>query len=131
MAIRVDVLIGKLLHLIDEKVGLQNTIVVLTADDGVSPTPLVNQKRNMPGTYVSVHAGDLVESSLDQHFGAADWVESAGEGSVYLNWKPSMISGPRTGALSLRRTCIAWRSGNIFYICLQVTRRRLRWINSN
>ena len=87
MAIRVDVLIGKLLHLIDEKVGLQNTIVVLTADHGVSPTPLVNQKRNMPGTYVSVHAGDLVESSLDQHFGAADWVESAGEGSVYLNWK--------------------------------------------
>jgi predicted AlkP superfamily pyrophosphatase or phosphodiesterase len=87
MAIRVDALIGKLLHLIDEKVGLQNTIVVLTADHGVSPAPLVNQKRNMPGTYVSVHPGDLVESALDQHFGAADWVESAGEGGVYLNWK--------------------------------------------
>jgi predicted AlkP superfamily pyrophosphatase or phosphodiesterase len=87
MAIRVDAQIGKLLQLIDQRVGLKNTVVVLTADHGVSPAPPVNQKRNMPGTYISVHAGDIVESALDQHFGAADWVEFAESGDIYLNWK--------------------------------------------
>lgn len=87
MAIRVDALIGKLLRLIDQRVGLKNTVVVLTADHGVSPAPPVNQKRNMPGTYISAKAGSLVESALDAHFGAADWVESSSAGDIYLNWK--------------------------------------------
>ena len=86
MAIRVDDQIGKLLKLVDEKVGLKNTIVVLTADHGVSPVPTVNEKRNMPGTYVSADPGGIVRSALDRYFGPADWVEQSGENGVYLNW---------------------------------------------
>lgn len=87
MSKRVDVLIGKLLQAIDAKVGLKNTIVVLTADHGVSPAPPVNQKRKMPGTYVTAHPGDVVKSALNSKFGNAEWLESSGEGGIYLNWK--------------------------------------------
>jgi predicted AlkP superfamily pyrophosphatase or phosphodiesterase len=86
MAKRVDVLIGNLLHAVDEKVGLKNTIVVLTADHGVSPVPSVNQKRKMPGTYVTAHPADVVKAALNKKFGNADWIESSGEGGIYLNW---------------------------------------------
>jgi predicted AlkP superfamily pyrophosphatase or phosphodiesterase len=87
MAKRVDVLIGKLLTLIDGKVGLQNTVVVLTADHGVSPAPGVNEKRNMPGEYVSANATDVVRAALNAHFGQAEWIESGGTGGIYLNSK--------------------------------------------
>jgi hypothetical protein len=86
MAIRVDALIGQLFAAIETKVGLKNVVVVLTADHGVSPAPDVNTKRKMPGTYVFADPGDIVETALDRHFGDGDWVESAGETDVYLNW---------------------------------------------
>lgn len=85
MAIRVDGLIGKLLDAIDRTVGLKNTIVVLTADHGVSPAPAVNRNRKMPGTYISANAADVVDSALDARFGAADWVEFGGNEGIYLN----------------------------------------------
>jgi predicted AlkP superfamily pyrophosphatase or phosphodiesterase len=87
MSIRVDDQIGKLLQLVDQKVGLKNTIVVLTADHGVAPVPTVNEERNMPGTYIFVDVADLVERALDRSFGEADWVEGGAEDGLYLNWK--------------------------------------------
>jgi predicted AlkP superfamily pyrophosphatase or phosphodiesterase len=85
MAIRVDGLIGKLLRLIDEKVGLKNTIVVLTADHGVSPAPSVNSKRNMPGAFITAKPAAVITEALNRKFGPAEWVKSA-EGGIYLNW---------------------------------------------
>jgi arylsulfatase A-like enzyme len=81
----VDGLIGKLLDAIDRTVGLKNTIVVLTADHGVSPAPAVNRNRKMPATYISANAADVVDSALDARFGAADWVEFGGNEGIYLN----------------------------------------------
>jgi predicted AlkP superfamily pyrophosphatase or phosphodiesterase len=85
MAIRVDALIGKLLKVVDEKVGLKNTIVVLTADHGVSPAPKVNQARKMPGTYIYADTVDIVKSALNRQFGEADWVESGDTEGIYFN----------------------------------------------
>ncbi len=87
MAIRVDQLIGKLLTLIDEKVGLANTIVVLTADHGVAATPAHDQAAKLPGGYVKGDAEEVVENALQAKFGGSHWViRGAGETNLYLNW---------------------------------------------
>jgi predicted AlkP superfamily pyrophosphatase or phosphodiesterase len=87
MAIRVDALIGKLLALIDRSVGLQNTVVVLTADHGVSPAPGTSEKRRMPGVYVAANAAEVVKTALNDHFGQAGWIESGGNGGIWFNGK--------------------------------------------
>lgn len=87
MAIRVDAQLGKLFDLIDRKIGLQNTIIVLTADHGVSSTPAFNREHQMPGTYVSAGATDIVRKALNSRFGAADWIEFGNNEGIYLNWK--------------------------------------------
>ena len=49
ISVRTDQVIGKLFQFLDGKVGMQNVLVVMTADHGVSPIPEVNQARKMPG----------------------------------------------------------------------------------
>jgi predicted AlkP superfamily pyrophosphatase or phosphodiesterase len=87
MAIRVDALIGQLFKLLDREVGLQNCVIVLTADHGVSPAPPVNQERKMPGAYIAGNANKIVSQALESRFGAADWIESGSGSGIYLNHK--------------------------------------------
>jgi hypothetical protein len=87
MAIRVDALIGQLLRLLDKQVGLQNCVIVLTADHGVSPAPTVNQERKMPGVYITGNAVKIVGHALDARFGTADWIENGSNSGLYLNHK--------------------------------------------
>ena len=92
MAIRTDELIGRLFRLLDQKIGLANVVVVLTADHGVAPVPAtddeVRKTRRMPGDYVYADAEDVVRTALVKHFGKADWlISGAGETSLYLNRK--------------------------------------------
>jgi hypothetical protein len=42
-------LLGKFFGAVDRAVGLDNVLVVLTADHGVAPVPEVNAARHMPG----------------------------------------------------------------------------------
>jgi arylsulfatase A-like enzyme len=98
ISIRTDKVIGKLMSLVEEKVGASNVLFVLTADHGVAPLPAVEEKRNMPGGYIYVDPGDLVGEYLNSRFGArdvtgrpktlpADWVLASLDNSIYLNWK--------------------------------------------
>ena len=88
MAIRTDKLLGQLLAVIGEKVGLSKTLVVLSADHGVSPTPAVQKARKLPGDYVHADVEDLVQSTLNARFGKGDWVlPGAAENALYLNYK--------------------------------------------
>ena len=48
MALRVDQQIGGLLDFIDERIGLDNTIVVFSADHGVAPVPEFALRRLVP-----------------------------------------------------------------------------------
>ena len=45
-----DELLGKFFGALDRAVGLDNVLVVVTADHGVDPVPEVNTARHMPGT---------------------------------------------------------------------------------
>jgi predicted AlkP superfamily pyrophosphatase or phosphodiesterase len=87
MAMRTDQLLGQLFSLIGSKVGLDKTLVVLTADHGVSPTPKAQSERKMPGDYVHIDIEDLVRSALTKKFGDGDWVSGVVESAVYLNRK--------------------------------------------
>ena len=49
IAIRTDRAIGQLLDRVDKLVGLQHTIVALTADHGVAPVPESLTERALPG----------------------------------------------------------------------------------
>ena len=86
MAMRVDAQLGKLFDLINRSVGPQNTIVVLTADHGVSALPAVNQERRLPGTYVSARAIDIVAKALNERFEKADWIQSGSNEGIYFIW---------------------------------------------
>jgi predicted AlkP superfamily pyrophosphatase or phosphodiesterase len=86
MAIRVDRLLAKLFAAIDSQVGLQNTIIVLSADHGVAPAPAANQKNKMPGGYLAVDVEDTVTSALNKKYGVAPWlIPDAGETSLYFD----------------------------------------------
>ena len=88
MAIRVDKLLGQLFKVIGDKVGLDKTLVVLSADHGVSPTPASQKARNMPGEYVKAEVEEQVQSVLNGKFGKGEWVLPSGsENSIYLNYK--------------------------------------------
>ncbi len=94
MSIRTDQLLEKLFKLIDERVGLRNAIIVLTADHGVAPAPDkdpgIRAQRRMPGEYLQVSPENEVRTALVKRFGArdTDWlVGGTGETSLYLNTK--------------------------------------------
>ena len=88
MAIRTDQLLGKLFAVIADKVGLDKTLVVLSADHGVSPTPASQKARKLPGDYVHAEVDDQVQSALNARFGKGEWVlPGASENALYFNYK--------------------------------------------
>jgi arylsulfatase A-like enzyme len=85
ISIRTDRVLGKLLQHVDDKVGLANTIVVLTADHGVAPVPEIMEKEKMPAGRIP--GGTLraaAEKALAAKYGDGKWV-SAGAAEIYLN----------------------------------------------
>jgi arylsulfatase A-like enzyme len=65
---------------------MQNVLVVMTADHGVSPVPEVNQARKMPGGRMPGRiVRDTVQTALTKKYGAGDWISSPSEHSLYLN----------------------------------------------
>jgi predicted AlkP superfamily pyrophosphatase or phosphodiesterase len=86
MAVRTDQLLAKLFRVIDQKVGMKNTIVVLSADHGVAPTPQQDQATKMVGGYVQGNANTIVEDALVKRFGTGPWIiPGAGETTLYFN----------------------------------------------
>ena len=88
MSLRTDMLLAKLFKLIDQRVGLKNTLIVLSADHGVASTPAQDAETKMPGTYLSGSAIEkLVTGALNDRFGKADWLIPSGtQTDLYLNY---------------------------------------------
>jgi predicted AlkP superfamily pyrophosphatase or phosphodiesterase len=85
-AVLTDKLLDKFFHYVEAQVGMQNALVVLTADHGVAPVPEISIQRKigggrMPGTIVQ----ETVQAALDQQFGKAKWILSAGAEAIYLD----------------------------------------------
>jgi predicted AlkP superfamily pyrophosphatase or phosphodiesterase len=87
MARRTDQLLGQFLKVIDERVGLANTVVVLTADHGVAATPAHDEEAKLPGGYIRKSAEAAVQNQLEKVFGQGQWVlQGGGESNIYFNW---------------------------------------------
>jgi arylsulfatase A-like enzyme len=73
MTLRVDRQIGTLLDFIDARVGLQNTVVVFTADHGASPVPEQAALMNLPGRrYQKAELRQIVEEGLKARYARPD-----------------------------------------------------------
>jgi hypothetical protein len=86
ISVRTDQVLGRLFQFLDGKVGIQNVLVIMTADHGVSPVPEVSQARKMPGGRMPPRVvSATAQAALTGKYGAGDWISSAAEDSLYLN----------------------------------------------
>lgn len=109
ISIRTDILLGKLLDLIDSRIGKGQTLVVLTADHGVSPVPEMNEQRRMPGGRLDAsRIASELNQALVKQFGAGEWLLSAAGGAIYLNYETAaknnanLVEVRRVAAATLR-----------------------------
>jgi hypothetical protein len=85
ITVRADQLLENLFQAVDRQVGLENALVVLTADHGVAPAPEVNAMRKMPGGRISVGTvKQVAQAALEKKYGAGDWVAGNWDVVVYL-----------------------------------------------
>ena len=88
ISVRSDVLLEKLFQALDRQVGLDNVLVVMTADHGGGPVPEVNLARHMPGGRLAKGiVAETVQKALRAKYGNFDWITNTQEHSVYLNWE--------------------------------------------
>ena len=88
ISIRTDILLGKLMDAIDAQVGTGKTLVVLTADHGVAPTPEAQAARKMPGGRIDSAAfAKAINKAVSAKFGDGKWVESDANNVIYLDSK--------------------------------------------
>ncbi len=86
MAVRADRVLAKLFAAVDRQVGLDNALIVLTADHGVAPVPEVNAARRMPGGRMPLSlVTKTAQTALAARYGEGNWIVSGGEDSLYLN----------------------------------------------
>ena len=85
ICLRTDKAIGAFLDAVDRKVGLANTLVMFTADHGVSPVPEVNQQRHMPGGRLGKTLSQALDKGLIDKYGAGHWVLASFEEFIYLD----------------------------------------------
>ncbi len=103
ISIRTDRMLDKFFGYVDSAVGLQNVLVVFTADHGVAPLPEANAQRHMPGGRMP--AGliqNTVQAELTKHYGEGNWIVSPSEHSLYFN--DALIRDKKIGANEVART---------------------------
>jgi hypothetical protein len=88
ISVRTDRMLSDLFNTIDQKVpgGLKRTLIVLSADHGVSPIPEEGENIRIPFERDSFSAGlQAVKDGLNEKFGEGDWVYGITEQYLYLN----------------------------------------------
>ena len=86
MSVRTDRTLAELFARVDALVGLEHTLVVLTADHGVAPLPEMQQQRKLPGGRIPGSAVfGPIEAALDARYGEAEWILATAGSSPYLN----------------------------------------------
>ena len=103
ITVRTDKIFGKLFQAIDRQVGLDNVLIVLTGDHGVSPSAQEVAERHMPGGRLPADAvSKAVQAALAAKYGEGQWVAGSWDVSVYLN--RDLIASKNLDAAAVRRT---------------------------
>ena len=85
MTLRTDRTMANLLSYLDQKVGVGQWVLALTADHGVSPVPEQTQKLGYGGRVSTKQVTDAIEAALDKQFGEEKWILSFTYGNAYLD----------------------------------------------
>jgi predicted AlkP superfamily pyrophosphatase or phosphodiesterase len=85
ICLRTDQALGRFFEAVDKRVGLANTLIVFTADHGVSPVPEVNQARRMTGGRLGSAPSQALNKALTDKYGPGHWVAASLEEIVYLD----------------------------------------------
>jgi predicted AlkP superfamily pyrophosphatase or phosphodiesterase len=103
ITLRTDRLLGDFFTYIDQKIGLANTIIVLTADHGVAPVPEHSQDIGLGGgRFASRSLTSAIKAGLDKRFGEADWILAAGNGNIYFDY--DLIERKKVNRQEMERT---------------------------
>lgn len=106
ITVATDAALGRLFAKVDALVGLDRTLVVLTADHGVSPVPEVLAEAKMPGgRMTSASLFGPIEKALVERFGAGKWILATAGSSPYLNH--ALIADQELDAADVRRVAAA------------------------
>ncbi len=87
VSLGVDGSLGRLFAAVENAVGMENVLVVLTADHSVSPMPEVLESQKMPGGRL---LGDFfvpARAALAAKYGPGKWIEATAGSSPYFNYK--------------------------------------------
>jgi len=86
MAVETDRILGDLFAYLDSKVGMDNVLVVLSADHGVGPMPETNIERNMPaGRIPRTLLFDTLQKALSGKYGEGKWILGTAGSSPYFD----------------------------------------------
>ncbi len=84
--VRLDRDLQHLLNFIEDFVGIENTVIVLTADRGSSDSPRLLKQINMPGGYFKdKNAEILLKSFVKAIYGKNNFIEYFDGSNIYLN----------------------------------------------
>ncbi|MCM2255428.1 MAG: alkaline phosphatase family protein [Vicinamibacteria bacterium] len=100
---RMDRVIGRLLAAVESRVGLARTLVVLTADHGVSPVPEEMAARKMAGGRLErEELRKAATAALEAAHGPGAWVQARAGTTLHLN--RALIAERRLDLEALART---------------------------
>jgi arylsulfatase A-like enzyme len=106
ITIRTDRIIGQLLDRVDKAVGLQHTLVALTADHGVAPLPENLAARSMPGgRMANKELFGAIQKGLEAKYGPGEWLASTAGSSPYLNY--ALLEQKKLNPEEVRRVAAA------------------------
>ncbi len=84
--LRLDQTLANLFQFVDQKVGLNKTLVILTADHGVCPIPEFLKERGLESGRIDPKAfKNLVNATLSSRLSSDNWIEEFTPPNLYLN----------------------------------------------
>ena len=87
--LRIDGWLGEFFELIDQRVGLDNTLIVLTSDHGATMMPEMAQDRGLDAGRFRKRLKNFVadfNAALSQKWGKGEYIEAVAGSAIYYNY---------------------------------------------
>ena len=86
ITLRTDRALADLFAYLDQKIGLQNVVIAMTADHGVGPIPEYAQEYGLGGRIEANAISEVTEAALNKRFGEDKWILSLTNGNIYFDY---------------------------------------------
>ncbi len=86
IVLRLDQTLSSFFQYLDQKVGLDHCLIVLTSDHAIMPIPEFLKEKGLDAGRIDPKAfRTLLDAALDSRLGADDWIQSFEPPNLYLN----------------------------------------------